>query len=226
MYSRGYTYNRPPYPVTPHDSHGPPPLSHPPYVYSPPTRYTCSTYPSASSYPVPNSSPSYSHIPQPLTHYGDPRFMEMGPREEAPILHHLPQPPSVMDHPEHSRQSMDGSSQLLPSCEQGNETIRCFYWCLLKISPLLSVITTLEAFNTLSGMHLKWLWEFISFASTVITDEQLLESASVNDQTFENLLLPSVAMLSLYATWSSAFVTISILVYEHKAKLLKAMVKN
>lgn len=60
----------------------------------------------------------------------------------------------------------------------------------------------------------------------MITDEQLLESASVNDQMFENLLLPSVAMLSLYATWSSAFVTISILVYEHKAKLLKAMVKN
>jgi len=48
--------------------------------------------------------------------------MEMGPREEAPILHHLPQPPSVMDHPEHSRQSMDGSSQLLPSCEQAAKT--------------------------------------------------------------------------------------------------------
>ena len=155
MYPRGFNYNGPPYPVSPHDSHGPPPLSHPPYVYSPPSRYTCSTYPSASGYTVQNSSPSYSHIPQPLTHYGDPRFMEMAPRDEPPIpLHHLPQ--QAMDHhPQHSRQSMEGAAQLLPSCEQGNETIWCFYWCLLKITPFLSVITTLEAFNTLFGMHFK-----------------------------------------------------------------------
>lgn len=122
MYPRGFNYNRPPYPVSPHESHGPPPLSHPPYVYSPPSRYTCSTYPGASSYPVPNSSPAYSHIPQPLARYGaDPRFMEMSPREDAPMLHHLPQQPTMIaDHAEHSRQPMDGSAQLLPSCEQGN----------------------------------------------------------------------------------------------------------
>lgn len=122
MYPRGFNYNGPPYPVSPHDSHGPPPLSHPPYVYSPPSRYTCSTYPSASGYTVQNSSPSYSHIPQPLTHYGDPRFMEMAPRDEPPIpLHHLPQ--QAMDHhPQHSRQSMEGAAQLLPSCEQAAKT--------------------------------------------------------------------------------------------------------
>lgn len=124
MYPRGYNYNRPPYPISPHDSHAPPPLSHPPYVYSPPSRYTCSTYPTASSYPLPNSSPSYSHIPpQSLTHYGDPRYMEVSPREELPILHRLPQQPSSMDpHSDHSRQSMENAA-LLPSCEQGNKTI-------------------------------------------------------------------------------------------------------
>ena len=90
----------------------------------PPSRYSCSTYPSASNYPVPSSSPSYSHIPpQPLTHYGDPRYMEMSPRDDVPILHHLPQQPSTLDRSEHSRQSMEGAAQLLPSCEQGNETV-------------------------------------------------------------------------------------------------------
>lgn len=49
--------------------------------------------------------------------------MEMSPRDEAPVLHHLPQQSSVLDHPEHPRQVMDGAAQLLPSCEQGNETI-------------------------------------------------------------------------------------------------------
>ena len=122
MYPRAYDYSRPPYP---HNSRAPPPpLSHPPYVYSHPSRYSCSTYPSASNYPVPSSSPSYSHIPpQPLTHYGDPRYMEMSPRDDVPILHHLPQQPSALDRSEHSRQSMEGAVQLLPSCEQGNETV-------------------------------------------------------------------------------------------------------
>ena len=126
MYQRGYNYSRPPYPVSPHDSHAPPPLSHPPYVYSPPSRqYTCSTYPTANSYPLPNSSPSYGHIPpQPLTHYGDPRYMEVSPREELPIMHHLPQQPSSVDHhPDHSAcQSMENAALLL-SCKQGNKTI-------------------------------------------------------------------------------------------------------
>lgn len=48
--------------------------------------------------------------------------MEMAPRDEPPIpLHHLPQ--QAMDHhPQHSRQSMEGAAQLLPSCEQAAKT--------------------------------------------------------------------------------------------------------
>lgn len=123
MYQRSFNYSRPPYPVTPRESHSsPPPLSHPPYVYSPPSRYSYNAYPSAPSYPPSNSS-NYSHIPQPLTHYGDPRFMEMSPREEVPVLHHLPQQSGALDHSEHPRQVMENAAQLLPSCEQGNETI-------------------------------------------------------------------------------------------------------
>lgn len=123
MYPRSFNYSRPPYPVTPQESHSsPPPLSHPPYVYSPPSRYSYNAYPCTPSYP-PSNSPSYSHIPQPLTHYGDPRFMEMSPRDEVPVLHHLPQQSGALDHPEHPRQVMESAAQLLPSCEQGNETI-------------------------------------------------------------------------------------------------------
>lgn len=123
MYPRGFNYSRPPYPVTPHETHNPPPLSHPPYVYTPPTRFSYNAYPTASSF-QPNSTASYSHIPQQLAHYGDPRYLEMNTREEAPVLHHLPQQPSTLqDHPEHPHQGMEGVAQLLPSCEQGNQTI-------------------------------------------------------------------------------------------------------
>ncbi|CAH3025638.1 unnamed protein product [Porites evermanni] len=126
MYPRGFNYNRPPYPVSALESHCPPPLSHPPYVYNAPSRYTCSSYPSTGAYPVQNSSPSYGRMPQPLTHYEDPRYMEMAPRDEAVIpLHHLPQRPqhgSAMDFSEHPRQSMEGACHLLPSCEQAAKT--------------------------------------------------------------------------------------------------------
>ncbi|CAH3131000.1 hypothetical protein pdam_00014816 [Pocillopora damicornis] len=118
MYPRGFNYNRPPYPVAPHETHNPPPLSHPPCVYGPPSRFSYNAYPTVSSY-QPSSSASYSHIPPQLTHYADPRYMEMSPREEAPVLHHLPQQPSTLDpRPEHPHQVMEGSAQLLPSCEQ------------------------------------------------------------------------------------------------------------
>ena len=133
MYSRGFSYNRPPYPIGPHESRAPPPLSHPPYVYSSPSR----TYPTAGSYPASNSSRSYSHIPpQQLTHYVDPRYVDVSPRDEVPTLHHLPHQPSAMPElPEHSHQSMESAAQLLPSCEQGNDTIQCYFWCLSKIIP-------------------------------------------------------------------------------------------
>ena len=135
MYSRGFNYNRPPYPVAPHETHNPPPLSHPPCVYGPPSRFSYNAYPTVSSY-QPSSSASYSHIPPQLTHYADPRYMEMSPREEAPVLHHLPQHPSTLDpRPEHPHQVMEGSAQLLPSCEQGNQFIWCFHQCFLKITP-------------------------------------------------------------------------------------------
>ena len=157
MYPRGFNYNRPPYPVPAHESHCPPPLSHPPYVYNAPSRYTCSSYPSTGAYPVQNTSPSYGRMPQPLTHYEDPRYMEIGPRDEAVIpLHHLPQRPqhaSAIDFSEQPRQSMEGASHLLPSCEQGNETILLLVFT--KINPSLSVMTSIEALNTLFGMHLK-----------------------------------------------------------------------
>ncbi|XP_068755888.1 motor neuron and pancreas homeobox protein 1-like [Montipora capricornis] len=120
MYSRGFSYNRPPYPIGPHESRAPPPLSHPPYVYSSPSR----TYPTAGSYPASNSSRSYSHIPpQPLTHYVDPRYVDLSPRDEVPTLHHLPHQPSAMPElPKHSHQSMESAAQLLPSCEQAPKT--------------------------------------------------------------------------------------------------------
>ena len=125
MYPREFNYNRPPYPVTPHETHNPPPLSHPPYVYNPPPRFSYNAYPTVSSY-QPSSSASYGHISPKLTHYA--RYMEMSPREEAPVLHHLPQQPSTLDlRPEHPHQVMEGSAQLLPSCEQGNQPIWCFY---------------------------------------------------------------------------------------------------
>lgn len=115
MYPSSFGFNRPPYPVGPHESHVPPPLSHPPYVYSAPSR----SFPSACSYPVSNSSRPYIP-PQPLKHYGDTRYVHLSPRDEAPILHHLPQQQTaIVELPEHSNH-MEGAvpQQLLPSCEQ------------------------------------------------------------------------------------------------------------
>ena len=123
MYSRagGYACNRSSYPIPPVESHGPPapPLSHQPYVYPSP-RYPAfnSAYPQNSTY-SPSPSPSYNYS-QPLSHYGDPRIMEVGPRvEEAPpVLHHLPQTPRPFDPrsqvPRHP--GIEEPPVLLPSC--------------------------------------------------------------------------------------------------------------
>ncbi|KAK3723318.1 hypothetical protein QZH41_014396 [Actinostola sp. cb2023] len=91
MFSPGYNYGRRPYPIPgSHEQHTPPPpLSHHPYVY-PSSRYAFNTYsPSSISYP-PNT-PSSQYGPA-MMHYNDTRNMELEPREEAPILHHLPVP--------------------------------------------------------------------------------------------------------------------------------------